>query len=148
VRHISLVLCCACFAPLIVVPAAAEASAGDAMVRAINAARQSKGGAPLRVSMALHRSSDAYSRWMIERDSFGHRARIRASRRFSRVGEVLAFAPGSTADIERTVRDWQASPAHRAVLFDRAFRFVGTGRARGGFGDRQATVWTVQLGVP
>lgn len=118
------------------------------MVRAINAARGSNGLVPLQASTTLHRSSDANSRWMIERDYFGHRARIRASRRFSTVGEVLAFAPGSTADIERTVRDWQASPAHRAVLFDRAFRFVGTGRARGGFGDRRATVWTVQLGAP
>jgi uncharacterized protein YkwD len=40
---------------------------------------------------------------------------------------------------------WMASPGHRAVLLDRAFRRIGIGRRGGYLGGRPVTVFTADL---
>ena len=118
-----------------------------AMIEQINKARVNRGRAPLRPSRSLIRSSRAFSRWQMRRDYFGHVSRIRASRRFERLGEVLAFHWGRRARIRRTGWLWLNSSAHRAIILSRSFRRIGAGVAKGRFRGRRAVIWTVQVGA-
>jgi uncharacterized protein YkwD len=128
-------------------PTSSSASASpSAMVDAINHVRSAHGVRPLRYSGSLARSSSSFSRYVLRTDRFAHAGRIIASRRFSRLGEVLALTPGWTIRPRRTVADWLGSPGHRAVLLNASFRYVGAARVRGRYGASKAVVWTVQFG--
>lgn len=120
--------------------APAGASGRQAFVSQVNDARAAHGLRPLRLAPALRRSSRNYARWMLGNQHFGHLAAIRAPRRFSLLGEVLARTPGRRPSAERTVKQWLASPSHRAVLLSRRFRFIGIGLARGRLGSRPVTL--------
>lgn len=134
---------------LAVVPTPAEAvSPSTALVRKINDFRKAHGRPPLRVSGSLRRTARAYSRTMMRRDYFGHAARITASRRlFRRVGEVIELHGGGHARARLALLRWRRSHSHRALLLSRSFRWIGAGRAAGGFRGRTATIWVVQLGA-
>ena len=124
----------------------AKASGARAFAAAINEVRAEHGLRSLRPSARLQRSSDDYSNWMLDEQFFGHSATIRASRRFGLRGEVLANTKDEEPDPHTIVREWLASPSHRAVLLNRRFRFVGIGIAVGWLGPTPRTVITGHLG--
>jgi uncharacterized protein YkwD len=117
------------------------------MVDKINTVRAQHGLKALSYSRSLSRSSGRYARYMVSRQNFSHAPRIRASSRFSRLGEILAWTPGPVPNWEQTLSEWLASPSHRAVLLSRKFSVIGAGRAHNpADGDEAAVVWAVQFG--
>ncbi len=125
---------------------AAEASTPGSYVAKVNEARASHGLHRVRLSQSLQRSSSSYSRWMLRRNYFGHLSRIRASRRFSLRGEVLARTRTPDPSPGEIVRAWLRSPTHRAVLLNPRYRFVGVGQAHGPLGAGGATLVTGHFG--
>ena len=83
---------------------------------------------------------------MLRHDYFGHLSRIRASRRFSPLGDNLAWHAGRRAAVHRTLRQWMGSPPHRALILNPGFRWAGAGMARGRLGRRVGTAWVLHLG--
>jgi uncharacterized protein YkwD len=131
------------------VPAAAPARVDNSermMVEVINDFRQAHGLRKVRASGSLMGSSQRFSNRLMRTDQFGHAARIQASRRFRRLGEVLELHRGRRARVRSTLRRWENSPGHRAALLDPKFRWVGAGRTAGRWRGHRATIWTVQLG--
>jgi uncharacterized protein YkwD len=118
------------------------------MLAAVNEVRAKHGLAALRGSRSLHRSARRYASWMLRRDYFGHLGRIRASSRFSLLGEALAWHSGRRPGVSRTVRRWMRSAPHRALLLHPGFRWLGSGMARGRLGRRGVTAWVLHLGGP
>ena len=116
------------------------------MVDKINEVRAAHGLHALRYSRSLARSSSLFSRHVLRTDRFAHASRIWASRRFSKVGEVLGLNPGWKIRRKRTLWLWLGSPGHRNVLMSRSYRYIGAARAHGLLGVSPATVWTVQFG--
>jgi uncharacterized protein YkwD len=134
---------------LSVLPSSAAAAVSDrpAMVDTINRARAGHGAPALRHSASLSRSARRYARHLLRTGSFGHAGGIRASHRFTLLGELLAWHRGPRPRRSRTVGRWMRSRSHRPVLLGRAFRFVGVGRVYGGPQGRPRTVWVVHLGA-
>lgn len=128
------------------VPSSQAASADGAMLREINKARQSHGLAPVRGSSSLRRTARRYAGFMLARDYFGHLSRIRASRRFRRLGEIIAMHRGRRLGIRSTVRRWLNSPPHRAVILSSRFRYAGAGTRRGRFGRYTSRTWVMHFG--
>jgi uncharacterized protein YkwD len=131
----------------------AGASAGERtpqlrMLAAVNEVRAKHGLGALRGSRSLHRSARSYARYMLRRDYFGHLGRIRASSRFSLLGENLAWHSGRRPGVSRTVRSWMRSAPHRALILHPGFRWLGAGLARGRLGRRGVTAWVLHLGGP
>jgi uncharacterized protein YkwD len=116
------------------------------MLRALNGVRAQHGLATFHGSRSLHRSAGRYARWMLRTDYFGHLGRIRASSRFSILGENLAWHPGRRPRVSGTVRRWMHSPAHRALILQPALRWLGAGIARGRLYGRRATTWVLHFG--
>lgn len=83
---------------------------------------------------------------MLRADYFGHLGEIRASGRFSTLGETLAWHAGRRAEVSRTVRGWMQSPPHQALILHPGFRWLGAGMAHGRFAGRRATAWVLHLG--
>ena len=133
---------------VLAVPAPAAAAAGNQqrMLHAVNAVRAQHGLAPFHGSASLHRSASAYAHWMLRSAYFGHLDRIRASGRFARLGEALAWHSGGRARVQRTVRGWMHSPPHRALILHPGFRWLGAGMARGRLSGRRATTWVLHFG--
>jgi uncharacterized protein YkwD len=136
----------ACGAVLAVAAPAPADGNQQRMLHALNAVRAQHGLAPFHGSASLHRSASAYARWMLRSDYFGHLGRIRASRRFARLGEALAWHSGRRARVSRTVRGWMQSAPHRALILHPGFRFLGAGMARGRLSGRRATTWVLHFG--
>ena len=142
------VLTGALIAAAVVLPAGpAAASAQEDAIAQLNQVRSANGLPQLRVSPSLHRSSTRYARQMINTDYFGHRSRISVSSQFGRAGETLALQSGWGSPPSQTVHSWMNSPAHRAVLLSRSFRWVGMGSARGRIDSRLVTVWVAHVGA-
>ena len=145
----ALVACVAAAAALLSPGAASGADAGVSVeaqaIESLNQIRASNGLAPLRTSNSLSQSADAYSRHMLVHDFFGHQARIRVASGFHTVGETLAWHSGFQPGARRTVRQWMASPPHRAVLLSSAFRLVGMGMERGRLDGRATTIWVAHV---
>jgi len=116
------------------------------MLHAVNAVRAQHGLAPFRHAKTLHRSASKYARWMLRADYFGHLSRIRASSRFSLLGENLAWNAGRRWRVGRTVRSWMNSPPHRALILHPGFHWMGAGVARGRLGGRMVTAWVLHFG--
>jgi uncharacterized protein YkwD len=136
----------ACGAAL-AVPAPVSADGNQQrMLQALNAVRAQHGLAAFRGSPSLHRSASAYARWMLRSEYFGHLSRIRASGRFSMLGEALAWHSGRRAHVSSTVRRWMQSPPHRALILHSGFRWVGAGMARGRLHGQRATTWVLHFG--
>ncbi len=134
---------------LLATPRVAVAGPSDrqALVSTVNDARASHGLRPLRLARGLQRSSRRHARWMLDNQYFGHLSVIRAPRRFRLRGEVLARTARRHPSRERIVRQWLASPFHRAVLLNRRFRFIGVGLARGRLGSRPVTLVAGHFGA-
>jgi uncharacterized protein YkwD len=116
------------------------------MLAAVNEVRAQHGLPPYRGSDTLHRSARRYARWMIRADYFGHVDRIRASSRYSQLGENLAWHSGSRPRVGHTVRAWMRSPTHRALILHPGFRWLGAGAARGRIGGSRGVVWVLHFG--
>ena len=141
------VCCCLVAFAVLLAPGSAQATPGsDLMVKKINEYRKAHGLRPLRRSRSLQRSSFLYSRWQMRADYFGHLGRIRASRRFRWLGEVVAMHSGLRLKVRGTLRQWIRSSGHRRILLSHRYRYVGAGHRRGYFRGRRATIWTAQFG--
>lgn len=127
-------------------PAADGSELRNRMLNAVNAARAQHGLAAFNGSASLHRSAGAYARWMLRADYFGHLSRIRASGRFSMLGEAVAWHSRRRPQVRRTVRRWMQSPPHRALILHPGFRWLGAGLARGELSGRRATTWVLHFG--
>jgi uncharacterized protein YkwD len=135
----------------LVMPAGAGAASSQhvqGMLGAVNEVRARHGLAPLRGSDSLHRSAGSYAHWMLRADYFGHLGRIRASSRFSLLGENLAWHAGADPGVSLTVRGWMNSPAHRTLILHRSFRWLGAGMARGQLDGLGVTAWVLHFGGP
>lgn len=126
-------------------PASADSPASK-MVRKVNSYRQHRGLPPLRMSRSLNRSSRRYAGSMMRGGYFGHSRRIRASRRFKRLGEIIEMHRGRRSDIRGALRAWINSPAHNGILLDRSFRYVGAGKVSGRFHGSRRTMWVMHFG--
>ena len=121
------------------------------LLRAVNATRASFGLRPVRFDATLERAARAHTGEMLRSGSFSHgdfRTRIIASgARGPVLGENLAWGVGSYASAATIVREWLASPEHRANLLRPGYRRIGIGIARGSFqGAGGATVVTADFG--
>jgi uncharacterized protein YkwD len=126
-------------------PAAADSPAAK-MVRKVNAYRKHRGIPPVHMSRSLNRSSARYARHMMNKGYFGHSGRIRASRRFRRLGEIIEMHRGHRSDIRGALRAWAGSPGHDAILKDGSFNYVGAGIVKGRFHGRRTTMWVMHFG--
>ena len=128
-------------------PSSAGATPAEAeLVQKVNNFRTARGLSALRPSPSLTRSSRRYARYQMRTDRFGHSGRIWASRKFSPVGEALAFRLGWKARTSAVLRQWRRSRPHRALLLSRTFRYIGIGRSKGRFRGRRASIWVLQVG--
>lgn len=145
---------CAASAVLALILAGAEGQAGDrptgpaegTLWSAINAERARAGLAPLVLARPLGNAATGHAAYMAATGRFGHwgigdgdpwsRAAAAGYRR-SALAEVIA---AGQADPASAVRDWMASPGHRAAL-------LGDWSAMGGAGyrDRAGRLWWVVL---
>jgi uncharacterized protein YkwD len=143
-----LAVVCLLLVGLVALPAApVQAGSERAMIRKINNVRHKHGLRSVRRAPSLARSARRYARVLMRRDYFGHGARIRAPRRFRRLGEALALRSGHRSSPRRTVRQWMRSPHHRALVLSRSFRLMGAGVSKGRFRGRRATIWVLHLGA-
>jgi len=126
-------------------PAAADSPAAK-MIRKVNAYRKHRGVPPLRMSRSLNHSSQRYAGHMMHSGYFGHSARIHASRRFKRLGEIIEMHRGHRLDLRGALRAWSRSPGHNAILLDGNFKYVGAGPVKGRFHGRRTTMWVMHFG--
>ena len=117
--------------------------AGEATLCLINGERSRRGLGALAPSERLAAAAVAHSRDMVARGYFEHETpegrtpqdRIRASGwgrgTSSSTGENIAWGTGDEATPAAIVREWMASPPHRADILRPAFREIGVGIAFG-----------------
>lgn len=140
-------VCLALLCALLAAPAAAEAHPSPSpMVDQINQIRVGLGLRALHYSPDLGRSSARYARYIMRTGRFVHAARIRASKRFVKLGEVLALTPSWEVNRTRTIIFWLLSESHRAVLLSPSFHYIGAAKEQGYLAGRPSTVWTVRVG--
>jgi uncharacterized protein YkwD len=136
----------------------------SAILSRLNELRAARDLPRLRAAPGLRAAAAAHSREMLVDGFFAHESgdgshfdtrveRFYPSRGFSfwRVGENLAAMTGSIT-AEQAVELWLASPPHRRVIFDPAWREAGLGALRaaatGVFpGAGEASVITLDVGV-
>ena len=116
------------------------------MYAAMNAARTRNGLQPAAVSRSLTAACTRYAGTLAKNHLFQHANRIRTSRAFSLVGEILARSPGSRPMIGPVVNAWIASPEHRPILLGGQYQSVGVGMAKARYGGQVWTVWVVRFG--
>jgi uncharacterized protein YkwD len=118
---------------------------------AVNQTRAEYHLAPLHFDETLERAARAHSADMIRRHYFAHGAFAQRLRAFGArgpyVGENLAWGVGTYASPGNIVRQWLASPSHRANLLRPGYTRVGVGVLRGAFqGQAGALVITADFG--
>lgn len=131
---------------VLLAPAASKARNPSPMVTKINKVRVAHGLAPMRYSRSLSRSSSRFVHYLARTQRFAHSSSIRASGRFSQLGEVLALMRGWEVRRTLTLVYWLQSWSHRAVILNPSFRYVGAARARGHYAGSPMLFWTVQFG--
>jgi len=121
------------------------------LLRAVNATRAAYGLRPVRYDAILERAARAHSAEMLRDHYFAHgafRQRMLAFHvRGPFVGENLAWGAGSFATPQAVIREWLASPEHRANLLRPGFERIGIGTVNGSFrGFDGAVVITADFG--
>lgn len=116
------------------------------MVGAINSIRHANGLPRLQPAYSLFVSAKRYSHRMMSSDYFGHMSQIPVASRWRTAGETLAWHRGWRLSPRGTVRQWMASPPHRAVLLSRMFTRIGVGSTRGRYGRTPSTMWVAHFG--
>lgn len=116
----------------------------SSLLTAMNEARAANGLRPLRADSRLERAARAHSSKMLRTGTFFHgafSARIRrVGVREPHIGENLAWGKGTLSAARAIVRNWLASPEHRANLLHPGYRIVGVGALRGRFGGQRHTL--------
>jgi uncharacterized protein YkwD len=131
---------------LLAVPATASAtSPAELMLQKVNAYRASHGVPKVRFNGSLAHSAASYSRHMMRSGYFGHASRIRASRRFRTLGEIIELHRGG-AGVGTAFSAWIHSPPHRSVILMRQFKMAGAGFITGRFHGHRDTIWTMHFG--
>jgi uncharacterized protein YkwD len=152
-----LTLAAAAFA-LVAFPAAAGAAtkastSETALLKEINIVRAAHGLHVLRFDPTLTRAARAHTSAMSNTGTFAHGAfqtrMVRFGVRGPYVGENLAWGVGSYGTPHSIVRNWLASPPHRANLLHAGFRRIGLGELRTRFqgADRAHVVTADFAGV-
>jgi uncharacterized protein YkwD len=145
----------ATFFSLFVLASAASAAnlsrSETTLLAAVNQTRAAYGLQPVRYDATLERAARAHSADMLRNRYFAHGAFARRMQAFGArgpfVGENLAWGAGSYADPSTVVREWLASPAHRANLLRPGFERIGISVLRGSFnGYGGAVVITADFG--
>lgn len=144
-------------AAVVLVPAAGAQtrtttlSTGErSLLTAVNEVRAAHGLRALRVDARLTAVARSHSTTLLRRNVFTHGAfasrLARSGARGPAFGENLAWGVGSRAAARRIVRDWMASPGHRANVLRRGWTRIGIGARNGRFlGYRGATVVTADF---
>jgi uncharacterized protein YkwD len=105
----------------------------------LNAERSTRGRATLRQNSGLALAGRRHARDMVSRRYFAHSSKagrtfddrirgagyLRGGHRGAIMGENLGWGSGSLATPRAMVRQWMASPGHRANILRPAFREVG-----------------------
>jgi uncharacterized protein YkwD len=145
------------FAASFVLFAAPAALAGKAsssaelnLLAAVNATRAAHGVRPLHLDSTLRNAARSHSTDMLRRDYFAHgdfASRMAAFHVHGpAAGENLAWGSGPFGRAATIVREWLASPEHRANLLRPGFARIGIGLVRGSFlGTGGATVVTADF---
>lgn len=141
-------LALACAAMSVLMPYEAPAAPKDraaeqAMMDAVNEARNDHGRRALNHSSPLARSAGRVAARLVKLDVFGHLGSAPAG--WGVRGEALALHRGWRARPRATVRRWLRSPSHRVVVLGH-FRAGGAGIKRGLIGGRLTTVWVLHVG--
>jgi uncharacterized protein YkwD len=118
--------------------------ATDAVLCLVNSERSQRGLGLLRASSELTTSARAHSFDMVRRQYFSHvtpngsGVRQRAERagymrdgQVGKVGETIAWGTEQLGTPAELVRSFMASPGHRRVMLDKAYRDVGIGLVLG-----------------
>jgi len=124
----------------------ALASPQAKMYAAMNAARTRSGLQPAAISRSLTIASTRYAQTLASHHLFQHATRIRTSRAFSLVGEILARSPGRRPSIDPVVNAWIDSPIHRPILLGGQYQAVGLAMAEAKYDGQWWTVWVVRFG--
>ena len=130
--------------------AAPESGADGGFLRAVNAARASVGLQPVELDPTLARAARSHTLEMLQADEFSHsdfgRRMAAFNVRGSMMGENLAWGSGPYGAVGAIVREWLASPGHRANLLRPGYKRIGIGVARGTFqGYDGATIVTADF---
>jgi uncharacterized protein YkwD len=146
-------LCATFVLALSVVSAASAASFSrsqeSSLVSALNRVRREHGLPTLRYSDSLHRAARSHSMDMMRRGYFGHGPFARRLSAFGvrapLVGENIAWGTGPAGKAGVVLKEWMASPEHRANVLRPGFRSIGVGTAIGNYVGRWATVVTADF---
>jgi uncharacterized protein YkwD len=138
---------------LVLAPAGFAASSSGtetALLTAVNQTRAAHGLHPVRLDATLRRAARSHSLEMLRSNVFAHGSFATRMASFHVrgpfVGENLAWGTGSLASPAAVVREWLASPGHRANLLRPSFTRIGIGAVRGSFlGNGGATVLTADF---
>jgi uncharacterized protein YkwD len=130
--------------------AAQRSSAEMSLLAAMNTTRASFGLAPLHFDTSLERAARSHSSDMLRRDYFAHgdfHGRMVAFHvQGPSAGENLAWGTGPFGQAATIVKEWLASPEHRANLLRPGYSRIGIGLLRGSFlGSGGATVVTADF---
>ncbi len=132
-------------------PPNAEAVASE-MLAGVNAERSRAGVPPLRLDPTLTRLAGFYACRMVEDGFFAHEdpfdgstVDVRAANfgyAFLKIGENLAAGQRS---VDEALRDWMASPEHRANILDPTYTDIGIALKLGG---ECGAYWVQEFGRP
>jgi uncharacterized protein YkwD len=129
--------CCLAFLAAATALASETGSAEAGFLRAVNATRASFGLRPVQLDRTLSSAARSHSVEMLRGNYFSHgdfNGRMLAFHvRGSVVGENLAWGTGTYSGAGAIVREWLASPPHRANLLRPGFHRIGIGLAHGTF---------------
>jgi len=120
------------------------------VLAAVNSTRAAYGLQPLRLDSTLRNAARSHSTDMLRRNYFAHgdfAARMAAFHIHGpAAGENLAWGTGPFGRAGTIVREWLASPEHRANLLRPGYARIGIGLVRGSFlGTGGATVVTADF---
>jgi uncharacterized protein YkwD len=117
--------------------AAGLTQAESRLIDFVNHARVAHGLRPLHLDWSLEAAARAHSAEMLRTSSFEHGNFFGRVRSFGASGPVygenIAWGTGSYASPALIVREWLASPLHRANMLRPGFRRIGIGAVGGRF---------------
>ncbi len=143
----------ALFSAIALVPAAGAATrttTAGSLLQAVNQTRVAYGLRPLKLDAHLIRAARSHSTEMLRGNVFAHgdfQGRMIAFHVAGpTAGENLAWGNGGFARPTRIIREWLASPEHRANLLRPGWTRIGIGIARGTFlGNGSSSVVTADF---
>ena len=140
---------------ILLVPAAAQAAAKvsykttseQQVISLINQIRAQHNLTPLTADRQLRNAARAHSTDMLKRAFFDHNspnetwdARVARFLKAPLTGENIAMGSGTYAAPTSIVKQWMASPPHRAMILTAAFKRIGLGLASGTYQGTTGTV--------